>query len=383
MNKKVLHKILAVVFLGILMAGCKGEESVKSAETLSVAIREINKHGNVILNVSFDEMNAAMIEIGDIITVKAGSQEYDLPVGTAFTDVDSGNMVCRFDLEDNEVMLGINYGSFAEAAGLAKKQTIEEDPGYKWDIYFEEIELTLKEKKGYLDEYNARHLTRTDAREDYPALSDEEFANFRAISVSNMKENILYRSSTPLEAALSRNEYAMVAMENAGIRTVINLDDSADLLTAYESYPGSYYSQCAIIHPEMGYDFENEEFATKVKESVQFIIENDGPYLIHCKEGKDRTGILCAILECFVGASSDDVARDYMITYYNYYGVKADDAIYQIILNNNLVKTLSALLKIDRFETADLQKSAEQYLASIGLTDEELDILSDKLVSGN
>ena len=371
MNIKVLHKILVIVFLSILMVGCKKEETVKSPETLSVAIREINKHGNVILDVSFDEMNAALIEIGDFITVRVGNEEYDLPVGTAFTDVDSGNMICRFDLEDNEVALAINYGSFAEAAGLAEKKTIEEDPGYKWDIFFEEIELTLKEKRGYLDEYNARHLTRTDAREDYPELSDEEFANFRVVSVSNLKENTLYRSSTPLEAALGRNEYAMVAMEKAGIRAVINLDDSADGMKSYPAYPGSFYSQCAIINPEMGYDFESEEFAAKIKESILFIIENDGPYLIHCKEGKDRTGILCAILECFTGASSEDVARDYMITYYNYYGVKAEDAVYPIILNNNLIKTLSALFKIDSFATADLKGSAVQYLHSIGLTNEQ------------
>ena len=104
MNIKVLHKILVIVFLSILMVGCKKEETVKSPEALSVAIREINKHGNVILDVSFDEMNAALIEIGDFITVRVGNEEYDLPVGTAFTDVDSGNMICRFDIRPEDLL---------------------------------------------------------------------------------------------------------------------------------------------------------------------------------------------------------------------------------------------------------------------------------------
>ena len=39
---------------------------------------------------------------------------------------------------------------------------------------------------------------------------------------------------------------------------------------------------------EMNYDFAGKEFGQKVKKSVLFITENDGPYLIHCKEGKDR-----------------------------------------------------------------------------------------------
>jgi len=380
MIKRILCVILAASFLAVLMTGCRNAETNPSPDALKLTVDEISKHGNVKLNVTFDEMNAAGIEIGDIITVKAGEKEYDLPVGTAYTDVDSGDMICRFDLEDNEVTLAINYGSFAEAAGLAEKLTIEEDPGYKWDIHVEEIGITLKEKKGYLDEYHARNLTRTDAREDYPDLSDEEFANFRAVSVSGLKENLLYRSSTPLEPALGRNEYAMAATEKAGIRIIINLDDSIDTMKSYTTYPGSYYSRCAVVNPGMGYDFESEEFAAKIKECVLFIIENDGPYLIHCKEGKDRTGILCAILECFAGAAADDVKRDYMITYYNFYGVKPEDAVYSIILNNNLLKTLSALLKIDSIETANLKESAKRYLTSIGLTNEQLDALGKRIV---
>lgn len=390
MIKRIIIIALAALLMCEGLTGCgevtqttadpnTASTSETSPDALKLTVNEISKHGNVKLNVTFEEMNAAGIEIGDIITVKAGEKVFELPVGTAYTDVDSGDMICRFDLEDNEVTLAINYGSFAEATGLAKKQTIKEDPGYKWDIHVEKIEITLKEKKGYLDEYKARNLTRTDAREDYPDLSDEEFANFREVTVSGLKEKVLYRSSTPIEPALGRNEYAMEATERAGIVTIINLDDSVDTMKSYATYPDSYYSRCAVVNPEMGYDFESEEFAAKIKECVLFIIENDGPYLVHCKEGKDRTGIFCAILECFAGGSADDVKRDYMITYRNFYGVKPEDAVYSIILNNNLLKTLSALFKIDSIETADLKESAMRYLASIGLTDEQTEQLGKKL----
>lgn len=380
MAKRVLCIILVFSFLGVLITGCRNGETNKSPEAMKISIREINKHGNVILNTAFDEMKAAGIDIGDIITVKADDKKFDLPVGTAFTDVDSGNMICRFDLEDNEVALAINYGSFAETAGLAKKQTIDEAPGFKWEIFVDVIELSLKEKKGYLDEYNARNLTRTDVRGDYPELADEDFANFRAVAVSGLKENTLYRSSSPVEPALGRNEYAMAATERAGIKTIINLDDSVDVMKNYPTFPDSYYSRCAIVNPEMGYDFESKEFAAKVKECILFIIENDGPYLVHCKEGKDRTGILCAILECFVCASSDDIKHDYMLTYRNYYGVKPEDSVYPIIVNNNLIKTLTALLGIDNIETANLKEAAKRYLVSIGLTNEQLEILGERLV---
>lgn len=388
MVKKILCIILAAL-TALAVSGCGGNSGSGNApysgteiscDPITLGFREINKHGNIILDTSFKEMNEHGIGIGDMITVKIGEKEFDLPVGTSYTDVDSGEMICRFDLEDNEVALAINYGSFAGVTGAAVKQETDEDPGYRWDVNVDSITITLKEKNGYIDEYNARNLSRTDAREDYADLSDEEFANFRAVSVTGLKENTLYRSSTPIDPAIGRDTYAMEAAESHGIRAIINLNDSVETMKGYSSYDGSYYSKCAVVNVEMSYDFEGEEFGRKVKESVLFIIENDGPYLVHCKEGKDRTGILCAILECFAGATADEVKRDYMITYANFFNVNESDAAYSIILKNNLVKNLSFLFKTDGLDGADLKGCAYGYLLSVGLTEDQLGILNEKLV---
>lgn len=348
-------------------------------ESYTVAIRDIRKHGNVILDTDFDTMNAHGMEIGDIITATVGEKSYDIPIGTAHADVDTGSMLCRFDTEDNEVSLAINMGSFASEAGIGEKVSIEEEPGYRWDVAIGEVTLSLKEKQGYRAEYDARNLTRTNERADYPALTDEEFSNFRAVAAAGIREDWLYRSSTPIEPALGRNEYAMAAMEKAGIRAVINLDDSADEMQSYPAYPGSWYSRCAVVNPEMTYDFGTEEFAGKVKQSVLFLLENDGPFLIHCKEGKDRTGILCAILECFAGASAEEVTGDYMLTYANFYGILPGDGAYDVILSNNLVKTLCGLYGIDSLDGTDLQKEAADYLLSTGLDETQLHQLAAKL----
>lgn len=374
MIKKLFFSIIVIFTLLLFTSGCYGTN-----KAMTIKIKEVGKHGNLILDTSFEEMNAGGIEAGDIIAVFIEEREYDLPVGTAYTDVDSGEMLCRFDMEDNEVSLAANYGSFADMTGAAEKLTIEEEPGYKWVPKVDEVKISLKEKKGYLEEYKARNLTRTDSRDDYPNLTDEEFANFRAVSVNGIKDDILYRSSTPIEPAIGRNEFAMAAMEKAGIRSVVNLDDSVETMKSYSTYPGSFYSKCAVINPEMNYDFAGKEFGEKVSQSIRFIIDNEEPCLIHCKEGKDRTGILCAILECFAGATADDVKRDYMITYYNFYNVQPEDAAYSIILNNNLVKTLCSLYEIDDLEEADLKEEAEQYLRAIGLTPEQLTALEEKL----
>ena len=349
-----------------------------ASETVMIPIREITKRGNVILETTFDEMNAHDMEVGDMVTVFIGDASFDMPIGTSYTDVDTGNMLCRFDTEDNEVALGINMGAFATESGLAEKQTIDEDPGYRWDAIAEQIGFALKEKKGYLDEYHVRNLARSNERGDYPDLTDEEFANFRAVEATGIRENRLYRSSTPVEPAIGRNEYAMAAMEKAGIRSVVNLDDSAEEMTAYETYPDSYYSTCAVINPEMSYDFTSPEFNEKVRDSIVFITENQGPYLIHCKEGKDRTGILCAILECCAGASAREIEKDYMLTYRNYYGIEPGDELYDIILKN-LTRPLCGMLQVQDLEAPDLKEKAAEYLLSIGLTQEQLNTLTAKL----
>ena len=46
--------------------------------------------------------------------------------------------------------------------------------------------VTLKEAGGYADELSVRQLNRTNNREDYPELTDEQFANFRNIATTGM-----------------------------------------------------------------------------------------------------------------------------------------------------------------------------------------------------
>lgn len=361
------------------------ESDMPSAETaapaapFTVGFTKIKKSGNVMLDTTFDELKANGIEVGDIVTVTVAEHSFELPVGTSYTDVDAGCMILRFDAEDNEIALAINMGSFASETGIAEKETIEADPGYRWNMNVTEVGIALKEKQGYRAEYDARNLTRTNARADYADLSDEDFANFRAVKVTGMRENVLYRGSSPIDPDLERNETVMRAMESAGIRTVINLADSEADMTAYAAFADSYYSRCSVLNVEMGYDFTSAEFGEKIKACVLFLIENDGPYLVHCKEGKDRTGMLCAILECFTGASVDEVKADYMATYRNFYHVGQGDETYGIVLRNNLVKTLCVLLGVEDLETADLREKAGSYLLSIGLTEQQLDALRAKL----
>jgi protein tyrosine/serine phosphatase len=40
----------------------------------------------------------------------------------------------------------------------------------------------------------------------------------------------------------------------------------------------------------------------------------DGPILVHCAAGKDRTGIICALTHHMAGVHDDDIVADYLLT---------------------------------------------------------------------
>ena len=42
--------------------------------------------------------------------------------------------------------------------------------------------------------------------------------------------------------------------------------------------------------------------------------ETDGPVLIHCAAGKDRTGLLAALTHHLLGVHRDDMVEDYLLT---------------------------------------------------------------------
>ena len=104
-----------------------------------------------------------------------------------------------------------------------------------------------------------------------------------------------------------------------------------------------------------------------------------GPYLIHCKEGKDRTGFVCALLECLMGASADEVIGDYMLTYRNFYGVQPGSTAYDAIVRGGITAMLSGHPETDDLHSADLVGWAEDYLRSAGVPDETVAALKLRL----
>ena len=381
---KQIRKILALLLAAALCLCCAcAEEGVPGVET---DVTEIQKYGNLVLGISGEDMLNLGYAYGDIVAVTVGAQSLEMPVGSNYSDVDNGSLICRVVYDEaageNRVILAINMGDLATTLGIAEKSSIDEDPGFRWDYTVDApvvVSIAMKEKGGYADEYMIHQLTRSNERADYPDLTDEQFANFRNIATTGMGEGALYRSSSPVNPELNRSHEADEALNAAGVQTVMNLADSAETLKGYEDYANSYYAQRDVIPLNLGVDFTAADFRKGLCEGLTFLATHEGPYLVHCTEGKDRAGFVSAVLECLMGASADEVVADYMVTYYNYYGVEDGTEQYEAIVRSNISKSLAIAFGVEDIYTADLAAGAEAYLASIGLSGELLGQLKDNL----
>ena len=119
------------------------------------------------------------------------------------------------------------------------------------------VSVSMVKKQGYADELRMHRigLGRTNNREDYAQLDDETYANFRAVNTSGMGTDTLFRSSSPIDPALNRNEEADEALLNALVRTVVNMADTREEMETHADYGLTNYAQCDIIPLGMGMDF--------------------------------------------------------------------------------------------------------------------------------
>lgn len=385
--KKIISLLLALtlVFSLTIPAMADDRTAVPASVMTSAAAENIQKYGNVTLNVTCEAFLSAGYQYGDLLTVSFLGKSMDIPFCSNYSDVDSGSAGIFARSGDTNVLVAINMGDFATANGIATKQTFE-DKTFQWS-YAEGVEgpvsftISLKTAGGYYDEYVMRQLGYTNAREDYPALTDEQFANFRAVSTTGMGENTLYRTASPVNPENNRNTYADAALRKAGVTVVMNLADDAAAVQGYEGYAESYYSTIKYVALNMGVDFAAAEFQSKLAEGLRFFAENKGIYAVHCTEGKERAGFVTALLECLMGATYEEVVSDYMVTFYNYYGVTAEESRYDVIAGSNIVKTLQKAFAAEDLTKANLADCAAAYVKQIGLSDSEIAALKQNLAA--
>ena len=335
------------------------------------SVAAVEKYGNLDLDIKPEALYTAGLELGDVLDVTVNGVSLEIPFCTAYSDVNTGENVVRDNQESDILVVAINMGDFAGTYGVEEGDVVS---------------FTLAEKAGYLGQYQAHQLQRTNERSDY--ASDEVFANFRPVVLGDIAEGVLYRTSSPVNPEIGRAAYADDLIEKAGVKTVVNLADSDEAIQGYfaaEGFDSPYYKSLyeagSVVALNMGVDYKSEDFQSKLKTGLEFIIAHEGPYAIHCNEGKDRAGFTAILLEALMGASQDEIVADYMVSYENYYHVEKGSEQYDLIseVAVGMLRDLAGLEKDVDLSEVDLQKAAEDYLTGIGLTADQISALTARL----
>ncbi|MBR2544980.1 MAG: tyrosine-protein phosphatase, partial [Erysipelotrichaceae bacterium] len=173
-------------------------------------------------------------------------------------------------------------------------------------------------------------------------------------------------------------------IKEAGVNCILNLSDNDAKIEKYmvkddfnSPYFAELYNKGNVYPIALNMNYLSDEFASKIAQGFIDISQKEGPYLIHCTEGKDRTGFVCMLIEALAGAGYQEIADDYMVTYDNYYEINEvkDPRKYKVILEKNLDAMLKFVVgdeKVD-IKTAELSGYARSYLLKAGMSNEQID----------
>lgn len=157
-----------------------------------------------------------------------------------------------------------------------------------------------------------------------------DFGGYRTAEGRRVRWGRLYRSDSL--SKLAGNDLARFA--DVGVRTVIDLRHSweidkrgrapqaAELAYHHFSIEHRPYDQSQLTEVVDPVRFLADRYAEVVSDGVAEIglalrviaTAGSAPLVIHCASGKDRTGILAAIVQSLLGVAEEDIVSDFALT---------------------------------------------------------------------
>ena len=230
-------------------------------------------------------------------------------------------------------------------------------------------------------------------------IPPELYCNFRELKGAGLKEGEFYRSASPWRAGLDRTVMTNDIYEEVGIEYIVAIGDYPENVEkCRDEYGDSFYS---VELSDSGKAFVEHLFPdinikpSEVRVAMNAIIDSEGKTAISCYLGKDRTGMVCAMMLALTGSSYEEVKADYMVSYVNHYGVIPGSEEYKTLGNMMFDRYFYLLAHpgiedqaenfdwsvIDDYEF-DLKAISETFLTEqAGMTEEEMQLLMERISS--
>ena len=163
-----------------------------------------------LLDITEEDMTKAGFAFGDVVSIAIeNSKVIEVPYYDGFY-CRNGEMIC---VVYNTPLLRITVcnGSMPEELSELAGHTVV---------------IKMKEKGGRLDMQEAMSMKYSINREDFPHLSDAEYANARVVKGGNIAEGKLHRCSSPYYNSINRAFYVSAYLESQQVKTLLNLADT-------------------------------------------------------------------------------------------------------------------------------------------------------------
>ena len=372
---KKLFIFLGTVILATSITGCNKKDQQPSEPLLeNYSIHRDAEFGGAYIDISIQSFNDLGFKFGDSLNLYFSNN-------VSYTDI--GYYSGYYVPAGQELVVGypgydfikfcINYG----------------DDVYTMNNFNADTKVTIKvnQEARYIDIEETLSISYSDDINSYE--SREQFANFREIKCGNIKEGLLYRGASPIDNRRKRASTVDDLLEEHHIAYDINLSDKrATVDEQYQKadFDSPYFKSLdennKALLLGMAAAYKNDDFASKMKQMFEGILANDGPYYIHCLEGKDRTGYVCMVIEALCGATYEELIEDYFITYHNYYGIEKGTTKYETIKSlhiDEMIRYVFEFHQSTNLLSANYHSRVNDYLLSIGLTQSQIDAVQTKL----
>ncbi|TKA21791.1 hypothetical protein B0A50_08721 [Salinomyces thailandicus] len=181
-----------------------------------------------------------------------------------------------------------------------------------------------------------------------PFVDVPGIANFRGIAGSHAGPGLVFRSADPSKASQAGLEKMS---KDLGIRVIFDLRSAPEIKRDGPEWAGVAVDDANVFEPYgirrewvpvfAEQDYGPEQVALRYKEYTRggpdgfvkaysdilrsgpqaygkvfrhLAQDKPSPCLVHCTAGKDRTGVLVALLLALAGASADEIADEYALT---------------------------------------------------------------------